>query len=770
MKRNLVLFVLSVLAISVCAQDVYKPIESRGEMPEDFVLKSSEKYSEAVEDLGQYGSRETQNRKEFLLQSNYSIDAMLRGGQILYNDSISNYVKKVADIIYQYNPDLPEELRFYVMRSSATNAFSTNQGIVFITTGLISQLENEAQMAFILCHEISHYVKEHTIQSFLEKKASSRRVNSRSSYDAYVALMSKYSKSQEFEADSEGLDYFIKTPYDHNEAYTAFDVLHYSYLPFDEIPFDPDFFASDYFLIHDDLKLDSINPIDVFNEDYDDSESSHPNVWKRKEKMDSLLEEDDQKTGNWFLAGENEFLSVRDLCRREGIRIYLLQGQYHKAIYSSYLLMNSEFNDEFAEISVAKALYGLHQHDAFGELREVLPRTKYIEGESTRLVHLLNELEEEELAVLAIQKLFGITQKYTENTYYKSLLEDAVYDLVFEQDLLIDDFKTSLPEQKVEQELIADSSAADSLSVSEEKEKVERRRSGKYGKIEQAKTEVITTDEGEVEIEPREAVSFFKYGLVEVLKNEEFKTYFQEISDDYEAIEDEQDSMTSREKWNKKRAESTALEKRNNQIIRNGTSLGIEEAIIFDPEVYLYDVKGDKDYLASENKKVGFADLLLDYANEKGVNYEILCFETADDPNTEFYNNMSLLSAWSFEANNLEDAEVDMIPLEGEHISGVIENTEKRYLVVTSLLYFPEKREVESSTWLLSALIWPTFPFTVAAASTRIKNNIHYLKVLDLETGRLIHRSYRDLEVRMNKKVLKAVAYDTIEQLTREKK
>ena len=42
------------------------------------------------------------------------------------------------------------------------NAFATPNGIVVVNSGLIEMLENEAQLAAVVGHEISHATHEHT--------------------------------------------------------------------------------------------------------------------------------------------------------------------------------------------------------------------------------------------------------------------------------------------------------------------------------------------------------------------------------------------------------------------------------------------------------------------------------------------------------------------------------------------------------------------------------------------------------------------------------
>ena len=53
------------------------------------------------------------------------------------------------------------------------NAYSTPGGYVLVTTGLLKLMDNEAQLAAVLAHEISHVTQRHAIKSYASAKASS---------------------------------------------------------------------------------------------------------------------------------------------------------------------------------------------------------------------------------------------------------------------------------------------------------------------------------------------------------------------------------------------------------------------------------------------------------------------------------------------------------------------------------------------------------------------------------------------------------------------
>ena len=67
----------------------------------------------------------------------------------------------------------PEELRGYsyrlqIIRDEAPNALAIAGGNIYLTTGLIDMVENDAELEAVLVHEIAHVERRHTLRSFKE--------------------------------------------------------------------------------------------------------------------------------------------------------------------------------------------------------------------------------------------------------------------------------------------------------------------------------------------------------------------------------------------------------------------------------------------------------------------------------------------------------------------------------------------------------------------------------------------------------------------------
>ncbi len=64
------------------------------------------------------------------------------------------------------------EWTFGVLDSDAFNAYSTPGGYVFVTRGLLEQVDNEAQLAGVLAHEIVHVTQRHALELYSAIKAN----------------------------------------------------------------------------------------------------------------------------------------------------------------------------------------------------------------------------------------------------------------------------------------------------------------------------------------------------------------------------------------------------------------------------------------------------------------------------------------------------------------------------------------------------------------------------------------------------------------------
>ena len=136
--------------------------------------------------------------------------------------------------------DAPEGIvpRIVVISDPGLNAYSFPDGAIYIETGLLSHIENEAELALVLAHELAHITRRHALRVLAASPEETdvpvfdrALSDSLSWFHDMVAPqeladpsegMSSLRVSLEQEADRVGLDMLIKADYDPNEALEIF--------------------------------------------------------------------------------------------------------------------------------------------------------------------------------------------------------------------------------------------------------------------------------------------------------------------------------------------------------------------------------------------------------------------------------------------------------------------------------------------------------------------------------------------------------------------
>ncbi len=188
MIKYFLLFILSA-GLSFSQQDLktnYSPLKSSGNLPDIFTQNIRRVIQNDITELNKQRDKDKSLKETYLTETNYEIEKIVKSGNTLINDEVTLYLNKVADIILKNNPGLRNELHIYTLKSPVVNAYSYDKGYIFIDIGLIAQVETEAQLAFILCYEISHYTKKHHVNGYVKNKKLDRQNYDRNSDEALI--------------------------------------------------------------------------------------------------------------------------------------------------------------------------------------------------------------------------------------------------------------------------------------------------------------------------------------------------------------------------------------------------------------------------------------------------------------------------------------------------------------------------------------------------------------------------------------------------------
>jgi predicted Zn-dependent protease len=101
-------------------------------------------------------------------QESRDLEHRLDQSGLLYAEPVLlAYLNTIAARLGQATPT-GGKLQFMVkvIRSPLLSAFALPHGVIYVYTGLLAKLENEAQLATLLGHEMTHIVHRHTVKEW----------------------------------------------------------------------------------------------------------------------------------------------------------------------------------------------------------------------------------------------------------------------------------------------------------------------------------------------------------------------------------------------------------------------------------------------------------------------------------------------------------------------------------------------------------------------------------------------------------------------------
>lgn len=141
----------------------------------------------------------------------------------LRDEALENYLTEVA---HRLAGEHAADLRIYAMRTPMFNASMAPNGMMQVWSGLLLRMENEAQLAAVVGHEIGHYLQRHALAQLRDAKSRSAMGNFMLMFGllgalgalATVAGSYSFSREQETEADAVGVVLMRRAGYDPTQA------------------------------------------------------------------------------------------------------------------------------------------------------------------------------------------------------------------------------------------------------------------------------------------------------------------------------------------------------------------------------------------------------------------------------------------------------------------------------------------------------------------------------------------------------------------------
>jgi predicted Zn-dependent protease len=166
----------------------------------------------------------------------------LNSSRFLYHEpKLENYLNRIVQRLQTHSIAPDFQIQVKVLKDPNLNAFAYPNGVIYIHTGILARMDNEAQLAALLSHEMTHCTHRHSlrvirsikdrpayvaaVQDTLAKISAVQEVARLLGATGSIAAVSGYTRELENEADQVGLDLMAKANYDSAEALKLFEHL-----------------------------------------------------------------------------------------------------------------------------------------------------------------------------------------------------------------------------------------------------------------------------------------------------------------------------------------------------------------------------------------------------------------------------------------------------------------------------------------------------------------------------------------------------------------
>jgi predicted Zn-dependent protease len=167
-------------------------------------------------------------------------------GLVYREPQLNAYVDRLGRSLLKPEDQLENVVwQFRVMRDPVVNAFAMPNGSIYVHTGLLARMENEAQLVGVLAHEIIHVRNRHTYLSYRSYRKKMLAINLIGLAGAYTGMggwgasmvaqfmlgisVIGYTRELEKEADLEGAQLMAASPYDPKAMVAAFESFLHKY-------------------------------------------------------------------------------------------------------------------------------------------------------------------------------------------------------------------------------------------------------------------------------------------------------------------------------------------------------------------------------------------------------------------------------------------------------------------------------------------------------------------------------------------------------------
>ncbi len=400
MKKNLKkLFLLFVFVVPFLSKGQnFTPLDTLGDSrKKQQLIEQYQKRTDAYENsLKQIKDKKLRKKliENYKAFAEYFIEEEIEAGRFVFDQRFVDYANRILKELLKANPQVQEQFQVLISRVPSLNAYCTTDGLIVLNMGMFYYLENDAQVAGVMAHELSHKLLEHSLNYQKEnlqeslsksskenlKKLKKQKYNQKKEafelFKQKVYASGEKRRQYEFEADSLGYVLLKKSSFEGHDYIKALQL----YALYDTVK--PKGLEFETYKQLFDLPGQAFNETWLKGEDYsqynyelyqekldEDSLSSHPEDEERVKRLKLLFPE--LKEERAATKSSKELKALEKTAKWEVVPNLYRMEQYGVSLYNCMLMIQRGedptyykkcLGRNFQKIYEARKEYKLNKH------------------------------------------------------------------------------------------------------------------------------------------------------------------------------------------------------------------------------------------------------------------------------------------------------------------------------------------------------------------------------------------------------------------------
>ena len=394
---------------------------------DDSILKKTY-YEQALQDknklISSLGSEYKKDYQEIYEARFSEVSKLLQSARAVTDREVHNYLQSILKKITEANPALnAKEIRLLFSRDWWPNAFSMGEGTLVVNAGLMVFLDNEAELVFVICHELAHFYLDHSnkeIKKNVEaynsvafqnelKRLSKQEYGAGKQLDELIKKLEfgnrRHSRENETEADRYAFMFMKNTGFDCNGIKTCLQLLDKVDDSLLNSSIDPEltFSFSNYPFKKKWIQKESAIFSQMSNDDSPltkkerDSLKTHPDCAARISHLeDSILK---ARQGEKFIINKTLFGQLKKDFFVELAEQQFKSNNLSRNLYYSLQMLQKGGNTSYAMFAITRGLNFMYENQKNHKLGIITDKeTRGYPADYNILLRMLDRLRLEEIA------------------------------------------------------------------------------------------------------------------------------------------------------------------------------------------------------------------------------------------------------------------------------------------------------------------------------------------------------------------------------------